>query len=80
MVQNKSPTPHLDSLESSINNNPLFNIYSDVDYMAMMLFEITRIMRKVETGDGDFSDVSQCLGDIIDRASLLKELVDKRSG
>ena len=46
--------------------------------MAMMLFEITRIMRKGESEDSYLYDVSQCLGDIVDRASLLKELVDKR--
>ena len=45
--------------------------------MAMMLFEITRIMRKGETGDSDLYDVSECLSDIVDRASLLKEEVDK---
>jgi len=79
MIQNKSPTPLLDSFESSINDNPLFNVYYDVDYMTMMLFEITRIMKKEKSDISDFYDVSPCLGDIVDRASLLKELMDKRS-
>ena len=78
MVQKNSPTPNLDSLDSSFNENAQFNIYYDVDYMAIILKRIIRIMQDEDSVKSEFSTVSGYLGALADRASVLKELMDQR--